>query len=116
LSTLSALATLATLLAALAARFLLLLTRLLLPAAALLTTLLTTLLLTALAWVLISHDFISPAGKFPQRTTSIPRIRSFPDIQIGELSRKEIEAAIFLSLPTAPPPSRRTSPQRLAAI
>jgi hypothetical protein len=50
----------ATLLAALSG-LLLLLTRLLLPTALLatLTALLTTLLLAALAWILISHDFIS---------------------------------------------------------
>jgi len=43
----------------------------------LLTWLLTTAtLLSALAWILISHDLVSPAGKFPQRTTFIPQVRS----------------------------------------
>jgi cell division protein FtsW (lipid II flippase) len=66
----------------------LLLTWLLLSTAALLTTLLlaglltTATLLAALAWILISHDLVSPAGKFPPRTTSIPQVRS---------SRKVIE-------------------------
>jgi hypothetical protein len=72
-------ALLATLLAALSG-LLLLLTWLLLATALLatLTALLTTLLaaltalLAALVWILISHDLISPAGKFPQRTTFHP--------------------------------------------
>jgi hypothetical protein len=76
-------ATLATLLAALSG-LLLLLTWLLLATALLatLTALLTTLLaaltalLAALVWILISHDLISPAGNFPQRTTFIPQVRS----------------------------------------
>jgi hypothetical protein len=89
-------AALATLLAALSG-LLLLLTRLLLPAAALLATLtalLTTLVLaaltalTALAWILISHDLVSPAGKFPQRTTFIPQVRS---------SRKVIQLMHFIA-------------------
>jgi hypothetical protein len=43
----------------------------------LLTGLLTTAtLLAALARILISHDLVSPAGKFPQRTTFIPQVRS----------------------------------------
>jgi hypothetical protein len=83
-------AALATLLAALSG-LLLLLTRLLLPAAALLATLtalLTTLVLAALARILISHDLVSPAGKFPQRTTFIPQVRS---------SRKVIQLMHFIA-------------------
>jgi hypothetical protein len=49
------------------------LTRLLFLLAGLLTT---ATLLAALAWILISHDLVSPAGKFPQRTTFIPQVRS----------------------------------------
>jgi hypothetical protein len=72
---------LATLLAALSG-FLLLLTRLLLPAAALLaalTALLPTLmlaaltaLLAALAWILISHDFVFSCGKIPAKDNVHP--------------------------------------------
>jgi hypothetical protein len=81
------LATLAALLAALASGLLLLLAGFLLATAALLTALTrllflltwlltTATLLSALAWILISHDLVSPAGKFPQRTTFIPQVRS----------------------------------------
>jgi hypothetical protein len=43
----------------------------------LLTGLLTTAtLLAALARILISHDLVSPAGTFPQRTTFIAQVRS----------------------------------------
>jgi hypothetical protein len=55
------------------------LTRLLFLLAGLLTT---ATLLAALAWILISHDLVSPAGKFPPRTTFFPHVRS---------SRKVIE-------------------------
>jgi hypothetical protein len=64
------------LLSALASGLLLLLAWFLLPTAALLSTLTrllfllaglltTTTLLAALAWILISHDHVSPTGKFP---------------------------------------------------
>jgi hypothetical protein len=78
---------LAALLAALASGLLLLLAGFLLATAALLTALTrllflltglltTATLLSALARILISHDLVSPAGKFPQRTTFIPQVRS----------------------------------------
>jgi hypothetical protein len=78
---------LSALLAALASGLLLLLTGFLLATAALLTALTrllfllarlltTATLLAALAWILISHDLVSPVGKFPQRTTFIPEVRS----------------------------------------
>jgi hypothetical protein len=78
---------LSALLAALASGLLLLLTGFLLATAALLTALTrllflltwlltTATLLSALAWILISHDLISPAGRFPQRTTLVPQVRS----------------------------------------
>jgi hypothetical protein len=80
---------LSALLAALASGLLLLLAGFLLATAALLsaltrllfllTGLLTTAtatLLSALAWILISHDLVSPAGKVPHRTTFIPQVRS----------------------------------------
>jgi hypothetical protein len=78
---------LAALLAALASGLLLLLAGFLLATAALLTALTrllfllagfltTATLLAALAWILISHDLVSPAGKFPPRTMFIPQVRS----------------------------------------
>jgi hypothetical protein len=78
---------LSALLAALASGLLLLLAGFLLATAALLTALTrllfllarlltTATLLAALAWILISHDLVSPAGKFPRRTTFIPQVRS----------------------------------------
>jgi hypothetical protein len=94
---------LAALLAALASGLLLLLAGFLLATAALLTALTrllfllaglltTATLLAALAWILISHDLVSPAGKFPQRTTFIPQVRS---------SRKVIQL-MHLTAGTAP--------------
>jgi hemolysin III len=75
------------LLAALASGLLLLLAGFLLATATLLTALTRLLLLltgiltaatllAALAWILVSHDLDSPAGKFPQRTTFVPQVRS----------------------------------------
>jgi hypothetical protein len=75
------------LLAALASGILLLLAGFLLATTALLTALTRLLfllagllaaatLLAALAWILISHDIVSPAGKFPPMTTFIPQERS----------------------------------------
>jgi hypothetical protein len=74
---------LSALLAALASGLLLLLAGFLLATATLLTALTrllflltglltTATLLGALTWILISHDLVSPAGKFLQRTTFIP--------------------------------------------
>jgi hypothetical protein len=81
---------LSALLAALASGLLLLLAGFLLATATLLTALTrllflltglltTATLLAALTWILISHDLVSPAGKFLQflqRTTFIPQVRS----------------------------------------
>jgi hypothetical protein len=78
---------LSALLAALASGLLLLLAGFLLATAALLTALtrllflltgllITATLLAALAWILISHDLVSPAGKFSQTTTFIAQVRS----------------------------------------
>jgi hypothetical protein len=77
---------LSALLAALASGLLLLLAGFLLATAALLTALTrllflltglltTATLLTALAWILISHDLVSPAREFSQMTTSIAQVR-----------------------------------------
>jgi hypothetical protein len=78
---------LSALLAALASGLLLLLAGFLLATATLLTALTRLLLLltgiltaatllAALAWILVSHDHVSPAGEFPQRTTFVPQVRS----------------------------------------
>jgi len=75
------------LLPALASGLLLLLAGFLLATAALLTALTrllflltwlltTATLLSALAWILVVMTLVSPAGKFPQRTTFIPQVRS----------------------------------------
>jgi hypothetical protein len=65
----------------------------------LLTGLLTTAtLLAALTWILISHDLVSPAGKFLQRTTFIPQVRSsrrMPDRGLRSRPDRPIGMAIL---------------------
>jgi hypothetical protein len=101
----------------LASRLLLLLAGFLLATAALLTALTrllfllaglltTATLLATLAWILISHDLVSPVGKFPQRTTFIPQVRS----------PREVIQLMHLTAGTAPAGLNKANKAQIAKV